>query len=135
MKPDNGNGQRAPRKNWLEWTVFGVSALLLLALTVYLVREALTPHDRPPDIVVQLGRVRESGGKFMVPVQARNDGHQPAEDLAIIVRLTVGGEERERVEMALSYLPRGSTRSGWVAFRTDPRHGKLEAGAVGFSVP
>ncbi len=135
MKSGSDKGQRKPEKNRLEWVVFGVSAVLLAALTVYLVREAVRPHDRPPEIVVQIGQVRESGGTFMVPVEARNDGDQPAEDMTIVVRLTVGGEERERAELAFSYLPRGSTHSGWVSFRTDPRKGRLETGAFGYSVP
>jgi uncharacterized protein (TIGR02588 family) len=121
-------------KNVLEWTVFGVSLILVLATFGYLVRESLTVHDGPPEVVVVLGEPRTGAGGHMVPVTAENRGGATAEDVQIAVRLDAGGEEEEAV-LVVPYLPRESSRSGWVTFRGDPRAGALRVAGVAYQTP
>ncbi len=92
-------------KNLLEWTVFGISLLLVLATLGYLVREALTTSEGPPEVVVALGAPRAGAGGHMVPVSAENRGGETAEGVRITVRLEAGGVEEEAV-LVVPYLPR-----------------------------
>lgn len=123
-----------PRKNLLEWSVFGVALVLVLATVGYLVREAMTAADGPPDVVVALGPPRAGAGGYLVPVTAENRGGETAEEVRVTVRWEASGGAEEAV-LLFPYLPRESRRSGWVTFQGDPRSGSLRVAGVAFQSP
>jgi uncharacterized protein (TIGR02588 family) len=123
-------------KNWVEWVVFGVGLLLVASTLGYLVYDGATSADTPPDVEVRLGEPRPGGAGFLVPVTVFNRGGQTAEGVSVEVLLEGGGSpEPERGEFTVAFLPRGGTREGWVAFRSDPRAGRLTARALGYEIP
>ena len=123
-------------KNWLEWVVFGVGLLLVLSTLAYLVYDGATSADTPPDIEVRLGEPRRGGPGFLVPVTVFNRGGETAGGVTVEVVLEgAGSPEPERGEFTLAFLPRRGTREGWVAFRSDPRAGRLTARALGYERP
>jgi uncharacterized protein (TIGR02588 family) len=124
-----------PAKNWLEWSVFAIGLLLVLATLGFLVRETLTSAGGPPDVAARLGAPQPSAGGFMVPVEVTNVGQETAEDVRVTVILETPGGEREEADLDIAFLPRDSRRSGWVVFRADPRQGSLRLGPVAFEVP
>ena len=124
-----------PKKNWLEWTVFGVGLVLVLATLGYLVRESLVTHDGPPDVIARLGVPRPSAGGYLVPVEVSNVGQATAEDVRVPVFLDLPDGAREQAELAVAFLPRGSVRNGWASFRNDPARGLLRVGAIAFEEP
>lgn len=128
------SGMQLPEKNRLEWLVFGLSLLLVLATVGYLVREALTTERTPPEVLVTLGAPRPGGGGFMVPVLASNRGGRAAEEVQVSVTLELPGSSHESV-LSIPFLPRESERLGWVAFRVDPRAGLLRVSGVAFQSP
>jgi uncharacterized protein (TIGR02588 family) len=121
-------------KNGLEWSVFAIALLLVLATFGYLVREALTTDSGPPDVAVSLGPPTRGAGGHLVPVTAENHGTGTAEEVRITVRLEGRGPGEEAV-LVVPYLPRGSRRSGWVTFRSDPAAGSLRVAGVAFQAP
>ena len=124
-----------PTKNWLEWTVFAVGLVLVLATLGFLVRESLAGGGGPPEVVARLGPPRTAAGGFMVPVEVANVGQGTAEDVRVTVVLQVPGSEPEAADLDIAFLPRGSRRSGWVTFPSDPRRGALRLGPIAFEVP
>lgn len=123
-------------KNWLEWIVFGVGLLLVVSTLAYLVYDGATSADTPPEVEVRLGEPRAGGAGFLVPVTVFNRGGQTAEGVTVEVVLEgAGSPEPERGDFTVAFLPRGGTREGWVAFRSDPRAGKLTARASGYEQP
>ena len=123
-------------KNWLEWVVFGVGLILVASTLAYLVYDGVTSAGTPPDIEVRLGEPRPGGAGFLVPVTVFNRGGQTAEGVSVEVVLEGGGSaEPERGEFTVAFLPRRGTREGWVAFRSDPRAGRLTARAHGYEQP
>lgn len=123
-------------KNWLEWVVFGVGLVLVVSTLAYLIYDGATAPDTPPDIEVRLGEPRAGVAGFLVPVTVYNRGGQTAEGVTIEVVLdTAAAPEPERGEFTVAFLPRGGSREGWVAFRTDPRAGRLNARAHGYETP
>ena len=123
-------------KNWLEWLVFGVGLLLVGSTLAYLVYDGVTSADAPPEVEVRLGEPRPGGAGFLVPVTLFNRGGRTAEGVSVEVVLEGGGAaEPERSEFSVAFLPRGGTREGWVAFRSDPRAGRLTARAHGYEQP
>jgi uncharacterized protein (TIGR02588 family) len=124
-----------PSKNALEWTVFGVGLVLVLATLGFLVRESLAGDDGPPEVVVRLGTPRLSSSGSLVPVEIANAGRSTAEAVRVPIVLDPTAGPREEAELNIDYLARGSKQSAWVTFRTDPRRGKLSVGAIAFEVP
>lgn len=122
-------------KNRLEWSVFAVGLLLVLATLSYLASETLSARAGPPDIVVRLGQPRELRSGFLVPVEVANAGHESAEDVRIPLTLEMEGREPEEAELSFPFVPRDSRREGWVSFRGDPRAGRIVVGAIAFQIP
>lgn len=135
-KSDADDEQPKVEKNWLEWTVFGVGLVLVLAVVGYLVYDGASMGDAPPDIEVTLGTPERRGTEFLVPVAATNRGDQTAEGVEIEVTLEAAtGGEPERGEFSVAFLPRRATRRGWVAFSTDPAAGRLKPRVLGYEKP
>lgn len=121
-------------KNWVEWSVFAVSAALILAVISFLVYESFKIGDAPPDIQVKIGVPEQRSGYFAVPVEAMNKGDHTAEGVHIEVVLRSGGKE-ETGEFEIAFLPRRGSREAWVTFKSDPRQGTLEARVLGYEKP
>ncbi|MBA3711812.1 MAG: hypothetical protein H0W76_05085 [Pyrinomonadaceae bacterium] len=125
-----------PEKNWLEWAVFAVGLVLVGAALGYLVYDAATFGNAPPDIEVRLDAPAQQRQHFTVPVTVINHGDLPAEGVRVEVVLEASGaEEPERAELEIPLLPRGASREGAVAFRRDPRTAQLTARLLGYEKP
>ncbi|MFB2935223.1 hypothetical protein ACE1B6_08080 [Aerosakkonemataceae cyanobacterium BLCC-F154] len=123
-------------KNWLEWIIFAVGLILVVSTLGYLIYDATTVSEAPPNIEVKIGETQPQGQNFLVPVIATNKGEQTAETVQIEVILENNGKEEESAEMEIQFLPRGAKRSGWVTFEKDPRTvEKIKTRAVGFEKP
>ncbi len=124
-------------KNWLEWGVFGVSLLCILAVLGALVVDGLQPGESRAEIVLEVGQPEPMGSSFRVPIIARNRGKETAEGVQIEVVLKPGSAkgEEETSTFELPYLPRESVREGWAVFSDDPSQGELEARVVGYQRP
>jgi uncharacterized protein (TIGR02588 family) len=124
-----------PQKNWLEWSVFAVGLLLVASVVAYLAYDAATLGDSPPRMQVQLGAPEQRDGAYAVPVSVTNHGDQTAEGVLVEVVLE-RGQEQEQTQFEIAFVPRGSTRRGWVMFQTDPRSADQVTGQVlGFELP
>ena len=124
------------QKNWVEWLVFAVGLLLVASTLIYLAYDAATITDAPPSIEVRTGEPVQRPHNFIVPVSLTNHGDQTAEGVLVEVLLESGGEEKERGEFTIAFLPRRSTREGWVAFQTDPRTVEhIKARVMGYEKP
>ena len=126
--------KRDLEKNALEWTVFGLGLVLLMAMLGYLVREAVTTGSRPPDLKVLLGASRAATGGFQVPVTVVNRGDRVAEGVSVTITLAAKAEREEAV-LSIPFLPHQSKREGWVTFRGDPKDGNLQVGPVAYESP
>jgi uncharacterized protein (TIGR02588 family) len=124
-----------PEKNLLEWAVFAVGLVLVVATLGYLVRESIADHGKPPEVVVRLGEPRPSESGYLLPVEVTNTGQATAEDVLVPIFLEMSDGSREEAELSIAFLPRNSKRNGWVSFRGDPSQGTLGLGAIAFEVP
>lgn len=125
---------KKPKKNWLEWSVFAVSAGLIAAIVGFLLYASSTTGQGPPDIQVRIGEPEPHAGYFAVPIKIVNQGDHTAEGVQVEVVLKAGGQE-ERGQFEIQFLPRHGSREAWVTFKTDPRQGALEARVLGYEKP
>lgn len=121
-------------KNALEWTVFAIGLILVVATLGHLVRKTFTTDSSPPDLVVHLGPSQRVAASYQVPVTVVNRGNRVAEGVSVTVTLAAGAEREEAV-LNIAFLPQQSRRQGWVTFRSDPREGDLQVGPVAYASP
>ena len=126
---------KKPKKNWLEWTVFALSLLLILATAGALVYEQVSLGKEPADPQIELGTPQPHAGYFAVPVRVTNQGDATAENVHLEVELQLPGGEKETGEFDLPYLPRHATREAFVTFRHNPSEGKMESRVLGYEKP
>lgn len=128
---------KTPQKNALEWAVFGVSLVLVLAALGYLIFWAVSQRSDRPYLTVRPGTPmpQAGGGGFVVPVTVFNQGDRTTEDVQVQVRLVRDGEAVETVDLVFPLLPYGSQREGEVVFRQDPSSGVIEAYVTGYLQP
>lgn len=127
-----------PTRNvpWLERAAGLVGLLLTLAMLGLLVRHAIRDDDAPPAVTVAAERILAlPGGGYVVEFTARNRART-----ATAAQLMVEGELRtpagtETAEATLDYVPARSGKRGGLHFVNDPRSGRLELRAVGYSEP
>ena len=118
-----------PQKNALEWLVFGVSAILVAGVAAVLLVSGLRSHHAPPSLAIETGAAEKHGDAFRVPVEVRNTGEETAEQARIEFELTKDGEVVERAELTFAFIPKRSSREGWVELHRDPQCCTLAARA------
>ena len=110
--------------------------MIILLLVAYLAYDAATLGTEPPVVHVQLGVTERLDAAYLVPVTVQNLGDQTAEDVAIEITLLDGEIEVETAELTIAFLPRQSTRTGWVTFTTDPATvDQIEPHVLGYQEP
>ena len=115
-------------KSWLEWLVFGVSCLFILALLGYLVHDARTDQGRSPDLRISLGEPTPSAHGYLVPVRVANNGDETAQ--AVELEISTQGGQPEQATLTYDFLASGEVREGWVGFSRAPQ--SLTARVVGY---
>jgi uncharacterized protein (TIGR02588 family) len=123
-----------PRKNRLEWVVFGASLLVIATFVGMLVHGAVMTGEAPARLQVFLGEPRRVQSLFVVPVVVENKGGRAAAEARVEVLLE-SANHVERAGFDLTYSPAGSIRRGEVAFGSDPGQGRLRARVLGFELP
>ncbi len=108
-------------KNALEWSVFGISLLLIAGLLAYLTYQAIHAEATvSPDIRVEHQRdpSRYNPNRYQVTIY--NHGTETAETVQVEFALLRDGQELETADLEIPFLPKASKREGWVNFKTDP---------------
>ncbi|CAN7618147.1 TIGR02588 family protein [Phenylobacterium sp. LjRoot164] len=118
----------------LEWGSATLGALLLFATLGFLLWDALSGRDAPPDLKVSALAVRAVEGGHLVEFRVENGGDRPAAQVEVEGELSSGGEP-DTAGATFDYVPAGSARTGGLFFREDPRQGALTLTAKGYADP
>ncbi len=123
-----------PAKNLLEWIVFGISAVLVAAVLVFLTMAALEVEEGPPVMRAEAGAPEAKDGWLRIPVTVRNEGNKVAANVE--VRVCIGrGEEKREAGFTVDFVPRGGERKGAVSFRDAGGAGEVECEVLGYEEP
>jgi uncharacterized protein (TIGR02588 family) len=133
-EPDTSHRPQ-PHTPLVEWLAAGVSAVLVLAILGYTLREALTGPNGPPSLTVQADSVVPTAGHYLVMFTVRNDGGETAAAVTVHGALQRGDSTLEESDASVDYVPIGGYRVGGVAFTADPRRDSLSLRVGGFETP
>lgn len=123
-----------PKKNWLEWTVFGLSAVIILAVVAVLAFEAATVADSPPQLSISLGDAVTQPAGYSIPLTVENTGGNTAENVNLELTIEHNGET-ETGECQIAFVPRQSSGECWVMLSENPQDGEVKARVLGFEQP
>lgn len=123
-----------PTKNLLEWLVFGISALLVLATLALLTVATLQVEDGPAEMRAETGKPVSKDGWMRIPVTVRNNGQRVAANVE--VKVCIGsGEAKREAGFTIDFVPRGGSRTGAVSFREMGEPVALECEVLGYEEP
>jgi uncharacterized protein (TIGR02588 family) len=124
------------KKNFLEWTVFTVSLLLVLSTVVYLIYQLYTEKEETPDIQTEYWADPSEHNPYRYRVVLYNRGGQTAESVTVELTVKQGNKNIEKAELQISFVPKESKREGWVNFSKDPtKADTLEARVLSYKKP
>lgn len=118
------------QKNPLEWAVFGISLLTILAIFVYLIYQTLNYKPSSPELFVEYWPDPTEAQPHRYHVVVQNTGGETAESVQVELRLEQANQETEKATLELPYVPQESRREGWVNFSSKPVHEKAVTGKV-----
>jgi uncharacterized protein (TIGR02588 family) len=125
---------RGPRR-FAEWLTFGISLALVLTVVVFLIwrlREPVT--DTPPtQVSLQLDRITERDGRFVLPIEVKNRGARSIRDLQVRVDYREHGERRS-MDVLVDYVGQSAEQVLFVYFREDPRSLSVRAEPISYRV-
>jgi uncharacterized protein (TIGR02588 family) len=121
-------------KNVLEWTVFTLSAALILTCAGLILYQHVAGGQSAPSIAVAIGETAQTTGGYAVGFDVRNDGDTSAEEVTIEATLRWPGGE-ETGEATIAYVPYRSHRRAWIVFSRAPGTGNLTARVLGYREP
>lgn len=130
--PSQGPAHAARRAP--EWIVFGVSALILLAIVTALIVLAFQGSDPAAPVAEAPGAVRQVGKQFFVPIEIVNEGDESAAQVQVQAELTIGGMT-STADQVIDFLGRGERRELTFVFEDDPASGELAIGVLSFAAP
>lgn len=107
-------------KNRLEWTVFGISLMLVLAILLYLSYKAYVHQPSTPDLLVEYFHDPSANAPQHYRVVVENKGGETAEEVQVEVIIEREGAEVERAELRIAFSPKESKREGWVILKEKP---------------
>ena len=116
--------KRSSRRRLAEWTSLGISLLLILGTTGYLVYQGLREEEPFVPVVVepQLGSARQLGERYILPIKIRNAGGHTLRDLKIEIELQPPGSPQPQVQdFILDYLGERSEQTIYISLDRDPR--------------
>ncbi|MCW8193802.1 hypothetical protein F6455_03250 [Proteobacteria bacterium 005FR1] len=108
---------------------------VVVAMSGYLLYNAIWVEDTPPDIQVTIERIEQNGQDFLVIFEARNHGGQAAANVMVQAELRTGIVNTEAAETILNYIPADSSRKGGFFFRQDPHRGRLVLSVSAYQKP
>lgn len=123
-------------KNFLEWTVFSLSVLLVIGILGYLIYQSSIYEPGSPDLVVTYEKDPSPHAPYRFHLFVKNDGQETAEEVNIEMVLLKNGEELEMGTIQIPYSPKESTREGWINFSINPANAdSLYTRVVSFKKP
>ncbi len=115
MSEDSKNSSDRNTKNLLEWIVFGISTLLVIAALAFLTYTAAFGDDRPADLHIGIQNSESRSSSTVVTLLIKNTGSKTASEVTVEVIARYGDEEKISA-VVIDFVPKGGEREAIVVF-------------------
>jgi uncharacterized protein (TIGR02588 family) len=134
-KMTGGKNIEADEPHWIEWVTGAVSAVIVIAVMVWIAKDAIADRDASPNLVGSVVHVQQRSGGYQVQFEVRNSASATAS------QVTVRGEVRdddtllETTETVVDYVPGHSKANGGLIFLHDPGGKTIHIRATAYNDP
>jgi uncharacterized protein (TIGR02588 family) len=129
--------KRRARRRLAEWVSLGVSVVLIVAVSGYLVYDGVRSRSPfvPVEVRIELDRSQQRAGRHIVPVSVKNLGEHTLRDLRVTVahRPRNGGDargEKQSQDFDIDYLGERAEQRIFIYLDEDPATLTIEARAT-----
>ena len=136
MTQDSGKEQgKIDEAPFWMWGIGFLGFVLVVGSIIFMLYEAATGDNSPPDVIVHMEAVEPAKTGFLVVFRVVNEGGSTAAGLTIEGTLMNGIESMETSSTTIEYLASHSERKGGLFFTLDPRQYELQLRATGYEEP
>lgn len=125
----------AGEPHWIEWVTGIISALLVIAMLVWIGKEALTENGAPPEFAVEIIDRKPVADGYLVRFDIANRATTTAAAVVVRGEVLEGDTVAEEAEVTFDYVPAESKSSGGIVFSEDPGPREIRIRAVGYIDP
>jgi uncharacterized protein (TIGR02588 family) len=120
--------KRAVSRKLAEWVTLGTSALVVAGVAGFLIYEALREDSPfvPVHARVLMEQVRQEGGRYVVPVEVRNDGRQTLKEFKIHIRYRSIDGTPQNSDFLIDYLGERKSQKVYLYFDRAPSELRVE---------
>lgn len=116
--------------------VFAVIGLILVGGTIgYLLFDAVTEKDTPPQIIAVVKEIAAQPNGFLVKFEIENKGDNHASEVQVEGKLMQGETEKETSSVNIGYAPSHSKRAGGLFFTANPNDFEIKLRVLGYAEP
>jgi uncharacterized protein (TIGR02588 family) len=123
------------RPHWIEWITGLCASLIVLAITGWVLFEAITSADHPPELSARVLAIDPLAGGWRVMIEVENAGDQAAAAVEVKAALVDGTIPMEEAELTFDYVAGGSTARGGFFFTNNPSENRLQIAPTSFTDP
>ncbi|WP_312224190.1 hypothetical protein [Rhizobium rhizoryzae] len=134
-KISNGKNIESDAPHWIEWITGVVSGMIVLAVIIWIGKDALKDRDVSPNLHGTVLQTEERSDGFQVLFQIRNDSSATASQVKIRGEVRDQGSVLESSETVLDYVPGHSTAAGGLVFKQNPAGKEIEVMPIAFDQP
>ncbi len=134
-KTSNGKNIESGPPHWIEWITGAVSSIIVLAVIIWIGKDAFSDQDVSPNLHGSVLYTEERSGGFQVLFQIRNDSSATAAQVKIRGEVRDQGLVVEGSETVLDYVPGHSTVAGGLVFRRNPAGKEIVVTTMAFDQP
>jgi uncharacterized protein (TIGR02588 family) len=129
-------GGRPHGRKLAEWVTLSLSALTVAGVAAFLVYEALRgdPPLVPVHVRVLADQAQRAAGRYVVPVEVRNDGRQTLKDLKVQVRYRSPDGKPQTNDFLIDYLGEGTRQKVYLYFDRHPSELQVEAEPLAYQI-
>lgn len=130
-------GKQRTKRTLAEKVTFGISLALLVVLVGMLVTFQVVSSDDPPAFEVKpnFGGIRNDAGRYYLPVEVTNVGHQTPDAVHIDFELAASQGEPIPNTLDFTFIAGGETLDGELVFDEEPTADALSVTALSFTLP
>jgi uncharacterized protein (TIGR02588 family) len=125
----------ADEPHWIEWVTGAVSAVIVIAVMVWIAKDAIADRDASPDLVGSFVNVERRSGGYQVQFEVRNKASVTASQVTVRGEVRDGDALLEATDTVVDYVPGHSTATGGLIFQHDPDGKTIHIQATAFNDP
>ncbi len=127
--------RRVEKPPALEWLIAAAGLILVVGTIGFLIYQAVTDKNTPPDLSVSTDSVVRTENGYLVKFSIYNKGDDNAADIVVEGKIKQNGEDLETSSVTIDYAPSNSKREGGLFFTKNPDYFEFEIRALGYKKP